>query len=243
MQNAAPIAALLLLAGAAAPIQTQTPANARYTMAPTELRVSARTHNPFSAESHTTITRLQVTRTIDNNIARDSYGRTYSEEHLPANSGDGVARYPYRVTDVKSGKVLYINSAFHSVTTMPITGRLDYRPPARLPDDYLTPVYSAIGESYRVHTEALGEKLIDGHECAGMRTSYTNLPGTPNHKRIYEVWYAVDLDADVLVIEHREDPEIYDQRTEMTSVVMGDPDPSLFTVPPGFTVAPAQVRH
>ena len=242
MVKAAHLAALLLLAGAV-PTQVQTQTNARYTMAPTELRVSARPRNPFSAQSHTTVTRLQVTRTIDNNIARDSYGRTYSEEHLPASAGSGVARYPYRVVDVKSGKILYINSAFHSVTTLPIVGRQDYRPPARLPDDYLTPVYSAMGESYRVHTEALGEQLIDGRECIGVRTSYANLPGTPNHKRIYEVWYSVDLDADVLVVEHREDPEIYDQRTELTSVVLGDPDPSLFAIPPGFTVSASQAKR
>jgi hypothetical protein len=84
--------------------------------------------------------------------------------------------------------------------------------------------------------EELGKQFMAGLETVGTRDSTTYNPGVfGNDRKVTverETWYSPQLGLNLLSI--RNDPRIGKQTFTVTSVVTGDPDPTLFEIPAGF---------
>jgi hypothetical protein len=95
-----------------------------------------------------------------------------------------------------------------------------------------------------VHTELLGNQEINGLKCWGQRTTYLFSPGTLQGNqqpltRTWEVWFAKNLGADVRIVAQDPNPEAGDQQTDLIKITYGDPDPSIFASPAGYSVQAA----
>jgi hypothetical protein len=98
-----------------------------------------------------------------------------------------------------------------------------------------------------VKTESLGDKAIDGIPVTGTRTANTIPVGTiGNDKDIVvtrETWYSSDLK---LVLQSTQiDPRFGETTYSLTNIQRGEPDPTLFQMPAGYTVdkLPVVVRN
>jgi hypothetical protein len=92
-------------------------------------------------------------------------------------------------------------------------------------------------------SEPLGSKTIEGISATGTRTTNTIPAGTiGNDKDIVitrETWYSPDLK---LVIQSTQtDPRFGETTYSLTNIQRSEPDPSMFQVPSGYTVAKVPV--
>lgn len=213
---------------------------------PHEIGISCRKHKPFTAIAHTTLTRIfptgtQRTVTVEDGIARDGEGRVLSEQHLPWTEEPDHPVYYINILDPTSMEHIHIDPQAHVVSKRPVDRRYAW--------DYVP--YD--GTQYRlearpgvtVHTELLGNKDINGLKCWGQRTTYLFQPGAfqGNQQPVqhtWEVWYAKDLGTDVRIVDHNPDPKAGDQQTDLTDIKYGEPDPSVFSPPAGYSNQVAQ---
>ncbi len=86
--------------------------------------------------------------------------------------------------------------------------------------------------------ESLGSQVVNGVMADGMRTSYTIPAGDFGNDRpitsTTESWYSPDLHLTVMY--KRSDPRGGDVTTQYTGIKRGEPDPSLFQLPAGYTL-------
>jgi hypothetical protein len=99
-------------------------------------------------------------------------------------------------------------------------------------------VWVSSAEDGQVKTESLGKQTIEGVAATGTRTTRTIPAGEIGNERpleiTSEVWTSPDLQ--MLVLSKRTDPRIGETVYRLTNIQRGDPDPSLFQVPSGFTM-------
>jgi hypothetical protein len=99
-------------------------------------------------------------------------------------------------------------------------------------------VWVSSAEDGQAKTESLGKQTIEGVTAAGTRTTRTIPAGEIGNERpleiTSEVWTSPDLQ--ILVLSKRTDPRIGETVYRLTNIQRGDPDPSLFRVPSGFTM-------
>ena len=85
-------------------------------------------------------------------------------------------------------------------------------------------------------TEDLGEQNIEGVSAKGTRTITTIPAGEIGNERpietIYEKWYSDELQ--MVVYSKSSDPRFGEQTYRLTNINRSEPDPSLFTPPPGY---------
>jgi hypothetical protein len=85
-------------------------------------------------------------------------------------------------------------------------------------------------------TEDLGEQSIEGVSAKGTRTITTIPAGAIGNERpietIYEKWYSDELQ--MVVYSKSSDPRFGEQTYRLTNINRSEPDPSLFTPPPGY---------
>ncbi|MGH9678965.1 MAG: hypothetical protein ACRD4Y_03360 [Candidatus Acidiferrales bacterium] len=100
------------------------------------------------------------------------------------------------------------------------------------------------GDSSDVKTEDLGSQSMEGLEVTGTRTTRTIPTGQIGNDRpisiVTEVWTSPDLKT--IVYSKRSDPRMGEQTFKLTNITLGDPDPSLFTVPADFKVVEGPQR-
>jgi len=93
------------------------------------------------------------------------------------------------------------------------------------------------GGGSSVH-EDLGKQFIQGVETEGTHDRMTYNPGSFGNDRPVNVenefWWSPALGLNLLSI--KKDPRIGKQTFTVTSLTLGEPDPSLFALPAGFTV-------
>lgn len=98
-------------------------------------------------------------------------------------------------------------------------------------------VWVSSAEDGQVKTESLAKQTIEGVTATGTRTTRTIPAGEIGNERpleiTSEVWTSPDLQ--ILVLSKRTDPRIGETVYRLTNIQRGDPDPSLFQVPSGFT--------
>ncbi len=87
-------------------------------------------------------------------------------------------------------------------------------------------------------TENLGEQTIGGIQATGTRMTTTIPAGQMGNDQPIEVtserWYSPELKATVMT--KHDDPWAGELKTQFTSVSTSEPDASMFTVPPDYTI-------
>jgi len=85
-------------------------------------------------------------------------------------------------------------------------------------------------------TEELGEQNIEGVSAKGTRTITTIPAGAIGNERsietVYEKWFSDELQ--MVVYSKSSDPRFGEQTYRLTNINRSEPDPSLFTPPPGY---------
>jgi len=93
-----------------------------------------------------------------------------------------------------------------------------------------------IGEQHA--EETLPDRLIEGVRAQGHRRTTTVPIGAIGNERpitiVSEEWASPDLQ--VLVMTSRTDPRLGKSTYRLTNIIQGEPDPSMFEVPPDYTV-------
>lgn len=167
-----------------------------------------------------------ITRSFTVKSARDSEGRTYSEEHLTNPVGlvrytvfDSVAR-----TDITWSNRTKIAIVTHIPAQGPEAGAPQQPPAARKPT--------------QVTREDLGLRTIAGLEARGTRTTLVVPAGEAGNDQpftiVTEDWRSTQYDIPLLTIH--EDPRSGRRTDEIVEFHPGEPDPGLFQVPKGYTV-------
>jgi hypothetical protein len=101
---------------------------------------------------------------------------------------------------------------------------------------------AAPGETVR---EELGTQNVEGVSATGTRTTTTIPAGAIGNlqpiKVVSEQWFSPDLQ--VLVLTKHSDPRSGETTYRLVNIVRAEPDRSLFTVPPDYTIEGAGIRE
>jgi hypothetical protein len=93
-------------------------------------------------------------------------------------------------------------------------------------------------QKWETHTEQLGTQNFEGVDAEGTRTTTTIPAGAIGNEQpiliVYERWYSKELK--MIVYSKHSDPRFGEQTYRLTNINRSEPDPSLFTPPPGFKV-------
>jgi hypothetical protein len=88
-------------------------------------------------------------------------------------------------------------------------------------------------------------KVIEGVNVDGRKRTTTIPAGGVGNEQpltiVSEEWRSPELN--VLVLTRHSDPRTGDSSYRLTNIVRGEPDPSLFTVPPDYTVKDTGIRR
>jgi len=97
-------------------------------------------------------------------------------------------------------------------------------------------VYSTGQSQYETRNEDLGTRDFEGVTATGTRRVTTIPAGAVGNERpieiVYERWYSKELE--LVVYSKHSDPRMGEQTYRLTNINRSEPDPSLFTVPPGY---------
>ncbi|MGH9737525.1 MAG: hypothetical protein ACRD4X_02950 [Candidatus Acidiferrales bacterium] len=205
------------------------------------------TGTPFTAtisaqETQTLADGNQINRTTTGTIARDSQGRVRREMTLPAigafaTTSQGAPHVIF-IEDVVAGTQYILDpdrKIAHQV-------RMDRRGRRFRVQNNVAPPPSDQGN---VTTASLGTQTINGVQAQGTRYTRTIPAGQiGNEKPIVittERWYSPDLQ--MYVLTKTTDPVRGNSVRQLTNIQMGEPDPSLFQVPPDYTVKKGRVAR
>jgi len=197
---------------------------------------------PYSAQVTTQMTQTladgtHIQRSMTASVVRDSQGRSRREETMSAIgrlSANGAApRTMVFIHDPVASMSYVLDPNAHTVHQMQLSahGR--------------GPGASANGGTPHAHpnapavtTEDLGTQVIAGVTTTGKRMTRTIAAGTEGNDRdiavVTETWTASDLQ--VVVMSKTSDPRFGDRVYQLANITRAEPDPSLFTVPSGYTV-------
>lgn len=110
-----------------------------------------------------------------------------------------------------------------------------------VPGISLTPVSPSAAQS-ESKQESLGTQTIEGIQAEGIRLTTTYPQGSIGNDRpittVSEHWVSRDLNMVILV--KRSDPRTGETITKLSNISLSDPDPSLFEVPPDYSIADQQ---
>ncbi|MBO0724741.1 MAG: energy transducer TonB [Blastocatellia bacterium] len=94
------------------------------------------------------------------------------------------------------------------------------------------------GARSETKNESLGSQVIEGVAADGLRITQTIPAGSIGNERpieiTYERWHSNELQLDVLI--KSVDPRSGESTQRMTNINLGEPDASLFEIPPDYTV-------
>jgi hypothetical protein len=94
------------------------------------------------------------------------------------------------------------------------------------------------GANVEAKSESLGLQMIEGVAAEGTRITHTIPAGAVGNERPIEItterWFSQELKMEVL--SSTLDPRSGESIQRMTNINRGEPDPSLFEVPPDYTV-------
>jgi len=196
--------------------------------------------------------------------ARDSQGRTRQDAPLPAIGNLSAANAPHLVfimdpvaqasyalnlTDKTAQKITMPPNGPAGVTASgPGSGNVFFThmagaAPASgmpLPPPPAMGVVKIMGgeEQAQVSTEDLGTQTMEGLLVTGTRTTRTIPAGEIGNEKpisvVTEVWTSPDLKT--IVYSKRSDPRMGEQTFQLTNIVRGEPETSLFTIPADFKV-------
>jgi hypothetical protein len=181
----------------------------------------------------------EINRTTTGTIARDSEGRVRRDMTLPAIGAwattSDSAPHVIIINDVIKGTQYILEPDRKIAQQVPLIRRRE-----RLRMEGNSAAFP--GDS-NVNTTSLGTQTIDGVQAQGTRYTRTIPAGQiGNEKPIVittERWYSPDLQ--MYVLTKTTDPVRGNSVRQLTNIQMGEPDPSLFQVPPDYTVRKGHV--
>jgi hypothetical protein len=199
----------------------------------------------------------RIVQTSSGTTARDSLGRTRQDATLPVIGNMSAANAPHLVfiqdpvaqtsytlnlTDKTAMKNPAppmppgsVSSTFFVQTrdTAAAGAPLPPLPPPMALQKVLPP-----GEDSQVSTEDLGSQTMEGVLVNGVRTTRTIPAGELGNEKpiviVTEVWTSPDLKT--IISSKRSDPRMGEQTFQLTNLVRGEPDASLFVIPSDFKV-------
>jgi hypothetical protein len=101
-----------------------------------------------------------------------------------------------------------------------------------------------MNQAAQTNEEDLGRQTVEGVSAAGSRTSWTIPAGAIGNmqpiKIVSEQWFAPDLQ--LLVLTKHSDPRTGENVYRLQNIVRAEPDRSLFSVPPDYTLKESGIR-
>ncbi|MGD0891259.1 MAG: hypothetical protein ABR923_06970 [Terracidiphilus sp.] len=202
---------------------------------------------PYTANRKTThVQKLAdgttITHVTAGKEARDSTGRTYSERRneMPADGDESRVISNVHIFDPVARVNINWNSNSKEATVfhMPDPTRfMPMQPPPPAPGN-ITQMSSIRSSGTRPEVEKLGARTINGVQAEGTRITRVIPAGREGNDQpltvINERWYSQELRLTVL--QTTDDPRSGVTTMELTDIEPGEPDPSLFQVPEGYTV-------
>ena len=209
-------------------------------------------HQMVKGAPYTATTSVETTQVLgdgnrivnkrNGSVARDSEGRLRREET--------VAVGPMQVT---GGKMIFIHDPVsqtayvlnpdtqmghvmkHDAAGMKMMEKLHAQMREHHANEGGDAVHREMGQ---LKKESLGTQQIEGVSAEGTRITRTIPAGTIGNEKpidiVVETWTSPDLHTTVL--QKRSDPRFGETVFRLTNIKRGEPDPSLFTVPAGFTI-------
>jgi LysM repeat protein len=214
------------------PIPLQTTSGTGFTSAPYSGKETTVKVQTLTDGTKTTTTSVEY-------IWRDAEGRTRRD--LIRNDNSGAQYRSVIITDPVGG--IYLKweegnpSARQIVSIWPVArAQRVTAPPNAVPPTPPNPAAMVSTPDYR--REILTPQYINGVYSEGMRTVHTfRLEGEASNRVIEvtnEMWISPDLR---IIVRHiHDDPRTGKEDTEVTDIVRGDPDPTLFQPPEGYDV-------
>jgi hypothetical protein len=174
----------------------------------------------------------QIQRSNESKVYRDSQGRVRIEHTFtpPAGASSQAARTMITIFDPVAGSVYHLDPDSKTVRQMPSSNRFG----AGANRGMRGPFHSA---NSNTQTEDLGTQTINGVSATGTRTTMTIPAGAIGNTQpiqvVRETWTSTDLKVPVLI--KTSDPRFGNTTMQLTNIVRGEPDPSLFQIPAGYT--------
>ena len=236
---------LLLLTGiltAQVVVQPRRPVTNRVTVLtiPTAPQVSPGAKGiPFSAE---TVTITEQVLADGNRIHQEKHGKTFRDSEGRTRYETEFARIIVAGQEIEQIHISIQDPVQHvliSLDPQTKTARvhhLEQRPAASRP----TPVQPRPTSTPAVTSivEALGKQQLEGFTATGTRRTETFPPGTLGNEQpiviVSENWFCAELRAVLLSV--RDDPRFGHTTTKLMYTQRADPDPTLFQIPPDYTV-------
>jgi len=101
-----------------------------------------------------------------------------------------------------------------------------------------------MGEAAQTSKEDLGRQTVEGVAATGTRTTWTVPAGAIGNlqpiKIVSEQWFSPDLQ--LLVLTKHSDPRTGENVYKLQNIVRAEPDRSLFTLPPDYTLKESGIR-
>jgi hypothetical protein len=196
------------------------------------------TGEPYSADFTNTVDQTlsdgnTIHRVTQGHVARDGQGRTYSQQTF--SSGGWAQKGPTTltfITDPVAG-YSYVLDANRKVAI-----RRPFHQPS---GDHLPANHPPKPTDANRVESVLGTQTIGGVEATGKSVTRTIPAGMIGNAQPIvdktEIWTAPDLQ--IVVLAKRSDPRMGQSTYALTNIQRGEPDPSLFQVPAGYTVQDA----
>jgi len=195
---------------------------------------------PYSAQAVTEHTQTlpggnTIHTTTTANVYRDSQGRTRREQEIGAIgpwATQGTPRKVISITDPVSGLIHTLNPDTQVAREMPFRAQVHAgaRPGAETARQR--------PENPNIKTESLGTQVIAGVTAQGTRITRTIPAGQVGNQApivsITERWYSPELQTEVM--RKQVNPQFGETTFQLTNIVRSEPDPSLFQVPPSYTM-------
>jgi len=200
---------------------------------------------PYSAQASTQFTQTladgtHIQRSNTATVARDSQGRTRSEQTVSsigrlAASG-GTPKTTVFIHDPVASMSYVLDATAHTVRQMQISQH--GRGAGAAAAGQGKPHGRGGPANANATTEELGTQVIQGLSATGKRITRTVAAGAAGNDRAIQVttetWYSPDLQ--MVVMSKTSDPRFGESVYQLTNITRAEPDPTMFTVPSGYTV-------
>jgi hypothetical protein len=180
-----------------------------------------------------------IQRTTTGTVARDSQGRTYSQETISGMFGQSGTKVITFISDPVAGYVYTLNAETRTATRRAL--HVPGSSAAGMAGGFRNPDRATGSQSPNVVTADLGSQVLNGVTATGKSVTHTIPAGQMgNEKPIVsttETWYSADLQT--VVSSKRSDPREGTSTYALTNIQRAEPNAALFTVPSDYSVKDA----
>ena len=177
-----------------------------------------------------------IQRQTQTKVARDSQGRVRRETTRQTPAGTTETRIT--ISDPVAGMVYELDPAAKTAFQRPAHFPNGQRPSQSQQADSVRGARQPAQNNANLKREELAAQSINGVIASGTRVTHTIPAGTIGNsaaiETVHETWMADDLKVPVKT--RVTDPRAGTTNMELTNLLRGDPDASLFTVPSDYTV-------